>query len=470
MGNSNLISIPLSLSLKIHEELRKKEIEPRFDKNGLLSCEFTNEELAMIDTLVFENPGSGNLKGIELLPNLKHLTIKSKGNGSYTQEKNLASISDEDGYCISKCHNLVLLEIENQTKLSFIDVEELKNLNVLSLNRNARLEEIYGLESLTKLYELGCVGNESLTQIKDLDKIILNNTEMDTLNLDLLLFPDAVGYNIQNMDMNQDVLQKFSSMTITWEEILSSGKNIKINNSQMMMMHKKACEALLEYVPQYCGKETAVLGIEQYLSENVKYDYKAVDSESHSHFSTFSFGDKEVNMLSGPLGGANGAFNAFIYNTCVCEGYTRAMQYLLRLEGIKSHNVHCISGEDTLHMSSDKGDNQYKIYNLPDDGYHSIISVDDIYCLYDDPCWNAGRYQRGDKSMPWVLRTKNEISKDHTLSFGERNIDNNTFIIPREKIDIELQRIDLHRKKRRIQQMNNQNNMIDNSNNNPKHL
>ena len=142
MENSNLISIPLLLSLKIHEELRKKEIEPRFDRNGLLSCEFTNEELAIIDTLVFENPVSGNLKGIELLPNLKHLTIKSKRNGSYTQEKNLASISDEDGYCISKCHNLVLLEIENQTKLSFIDVEELDNLNVLSLNRNAKLEEI----------------------------------------------------------------------------------------------------------------------------------------------------------------------------------------------------------------------------------------------------------------------------------------------------------------------------------------
>lgn len=149
--------------------------------------------------------------------------------------------------------------------------------------------------------------------------------------------------------------------------------------------------------------------------------------------------------------GANGAYNAFIYGTCVCEGYTRAMQYLLTLKGIKSHNVHCISGEDKLHMSTDKQDNIYKRYDLPDDGYHSIISIDDIDYLYDDPCWNAGRYQRGDKTMPWTLLTKEEISKDHTLSFGEKNI-NNTLKVPRSAIKVAMQRIANHREERRKQQ------------------
>ena len=152
------------------------------------------------------------------------------------------------------------------------------------------------------------------------------------------------------------------------------------------------------------------------------------------------------------LVGANGAYNAFIYGTCVCEGYTRAMQYLLTLKGIKSHNVHCISGEDKLHMSTDKQDNIYKRYDLPDDGYHSIISIDDIDYLYDDPCWNAGRYQRGDKTMLWTLLTKEEISKDHTLSFGEKNINNNTLKVPRSAIKVVMQRIANHREERRKQQ------------------
>ncbi len=150
--------------------------------------------------------------------------------------------------------------------------------------------------------------------------------------------------------------------------------------------------------------------------------------------------------------GANGAYNAFTYGTCVCEGYTRAMQYLLRLKGIKSHNVHCISGEDKLHMSTDKQENMYKIYDLPDDGYHSIISIDDVDYLYDDPCWNAGRYQKGDKSMPWTLLTKEEISRDHTLSFNERNIDNNTLKVSRNDIQIAMQRIAIYREDRRKKQ------------------
>lgn len=125
------------------------------------------------------------------------------------------------------------------------------------------------------------------------------------------------------------------------------------------------------------------------------------------------------------------------------------MQYLLKLKGIKSHNVHCISGEDNLGMSTDKQDDIYKIYDLPDDGYHSIISIDDVDCLYDDPCWNAGRYQKGDKSMRWTLLTKEEISKDHTLSFGERNIDNNTLKVPRSEIQIAMQRIANYREDRK---------------------
>lgn len=43
---------------------------------------------------------------------------------------------------------------------------------------------------------------------------------------------------------------------------------------------------------------------------------------------------KGLRMRVGPAGGTNGAYNAIMENTCVCEGYTRAMQYLLKLKGI----------------------------------------------------------------------------------------------------------------------------------------
>lgn len=49
--------------------------------------------------------------------------------------------------------------------------------------------------------------------------------------------------------------------------------------------------------------------------------------------------------------GTNGAYNALVKNICVCEGYTRGMQYLLKLRGINSHNVDCYAGKDKTGMA-----------------------------------------------------------------------------------------------------------------------
>lgn len=442
-----LIKLPMSLGLTINSILKEKiGFKPRQNKMGILSCEFTSEELALIDKLNFENPVQGNLEGIELLPNLRSLIIKSKGNTAYTQDKYIASISDKDVVHIAKCKSLEYLDVENQAKISYLDVSKMKNLHFLSLKRNTQLEDLFGLDKLGQIWQLDCFGNESLTQIEGLNSAIMQNHELSDLNLDLLLYPDAIGYDIKTGQANEETMGRFEEINVSWQEVLSSGKNIKINNYQMMNMHKTALSALEEYTPKYGDKRTTVMGIEQYLAENVVYDKQSLKS-GHSH--VYVGNDKLPSIVSGPIGGANGAYNAFMYKTCVCEGYTRAMQYLLRLKGIKSHNVHCISGKDNLHMSSDKGDDIYKTYQLPDDGYHSIVSIDDIDYLYDDPCWNAERYQRGDKSMPWVLLTKDEISQDHTLSFNERNINNNTMNVPRREIQIAMQRVATYREERK---------------------
>ena len=433
-----LIKLPVGLGIKVNEILKEKiGFRPRENKVGLANFEYTSEELSQIDKLLFENPSNKTLEGIELLPNLKSLLIKSDGNMKYKRDKDITSISDKDIANISKCKKLEQLEIENQAQISYIDVSKMENLKVLSIKRNNKLDEICGLESLKELWELDCVGNESLTRIDNLDEIIMNNGKMTDLNLDVLLYPDAIGYDINAGNTNEDVIKKIDKMNTSWQEILSNNKDIKINDYQMKDMHRLACKALDEYVPKNCENHTAVVGIERYLAENIKYDHDALNNNQNHILN---------GIASGPLGGANGAYNAFKFNTCVCEGYTRAMQYLLRLRGIKSHNVSCIMGEDKLHMSNDDGNDKYKVYRLPDDGYHSIISIDDMNFLYDDPCWNAGRYQRGDKTMPWTLLTKEEISKDHTLSFNEKNIDNNHLSVSRDTINTDMQRIDKHRK------------------------
>jgi hypothetical protein len=60
-------------------------------------------------------------------------------------------------------------------------------------------------------------------------------------------------------------------------------------------------------------------------------------------------------------------------------------------------------------------------FNAMSGHFHSIIRLKDYYNLYSDPCWNACSYQQGDKSMPYTLLTKEEIRKDHLLSYEEKN-------------------------------------------------
>ena len=88
--DTELIKLPLSLGLKINGILKEKiGFVPRENKVGIMSFEFTREELELIDKLSFENPVRGEIEGIELLPNLKTLVIKSDGNTAYKQDKNI---------------------------------------------------------------------------------------------------------------------------------------------------------------------------------------------------------------------------------------------------------------------------------------------------------------------------------------------------------------------------------------------
>lgn len=213
----------------------------------------------------------------------------------------------------------------------------------------------------------------------------------------------------------------------------------------MIQLHNRCCEILDENISPSSDKRDTIIGIELYLAKNVKYDHEGIKHE-YTHVSdpiTSTSGEK-VYIQDGPKGGTNGAYNAIMRNSCVCEGYTRAMQYLLKLKGIHSHNVDCFLTEDVTGMSKKGEETQYTTYILPSfDNYHSIICIDDYFGLYADPCNNAALYRPGSNSLRWALCTKKEISKTHTLSFDERRIDNDHLQVPGKEIEGSVRRNDL---------------------------
>lgn len=270
--------------------------------------------------------------------------------------------------------------------------------------------------------------------------MIKENKELCGLDLDVLLFPESIGFNNRTGEYNQEAYNKIKDIDPKWHEALQGLKDtsvkrdsIQISTRQMVLMHNKSCEILADNVRKFASNRDAVVGIETYLAQNVTYDYDSLKAEEGTKRNGLRMASKN-GLALGTFGGANGAYNAIMFNMCVCEGYTRAMQYLLKLKGINSRNVSCISGKDTIGMADGKNETEHTHYKLPDDGYHSIICVEDEMCLYCDPCWDAARYQRGDKSLPYCLLNKEEISRTHTLSFAERRIANEHISVPRNVV------------------------------------
>ena len=434
MENDELIELPYAMSFLVDMELSLKYgIDKAEEYNEISDYRFTREELSKIETIVIPVTKPGFLAGVEKLPNLKHLVVENADNNAYTLPSKIASITDEDISCIEKCKNLESLSITNQPDITYIDLSGMPKLHKLNISHNVNLETISGIDDLKELKSLTCVGNHSLQDIKGLDKTIIQNRDnLEEMDFDVLLFPEAIGYRPFNGSYNQEAMNAIeyinggitgtTSMAFTgdkvdgkvnWSEYLNPEENIKIGTHSMLKMHNQACQILQDILPRNGSTLDTVVAIERYLAENVTYDYESREHDRTKSALT-STGPNGVRVQLSHKNGINGAYDCLVHKSCVCQGYTRGEQYLLALKGIKSHEVHCLTG-----LGYD---------------YHSIIRVDDCYNLYSDPCWNACRYQQGDKTLPYSLLTKEEISKDHMLSFEERSAGSHQQTISRPKI------------------------------------
>ena len=158
-------------------------------------------------------------------------------------------------------------------------------------------------------------------------------------------------------------------------------------------------------------KKSQIVFVEYYLAKNVFYDYQGKDSVNRAHF--------DGNKQKGKKNGVNSAYNGIMFGSAVCEGYTRSMQYILKLLGIKTKNVDCIGGANRILINK----SYHNLVTLPDKDYHSIIRIDDENAIYYcDPCWDSCHFHRKDTSLPYCMLTKKEMSKTHTMSFEEDNV------------------------------------------------
>jgi len=442
------VKLPLKIATRVEAELIKQGVIE--SKPGRFQIAFTEEQLSHITSLEFINPIEGDLSCLTHFKNLTKLEVSTKGDLRYNPDKKLSGISFNDMVAIEGLESLEDLKITNQRNLEFVDLSKLKNLKSLSLTRNPNLQQITGLTTNDSIKSLEIYDCESLEKIVDkkignpqttLSDFICNNRNLESLNLDMLLFPQVIGYNVRNKNYDMNSIDRLKHIkNIKWSESCAN-RLISISNSQMYDIHQKAIQIVDETCPGFNALDN-VISINRWLAENVRYDYNALNlrketnGKIYSHIGLVAAKDgpmKGALIPSGPTNGPNGLYNALKFKFCVCEGYSRAMQYMCGLKGITTSKVSCIAKEDnTGYVDSSKSIDSPEYMKLPDDGFHSNCRVDYqgngyYYC---DPCWNAGCFQANNKSLPYTMLTQNEIKKTHTLCFYERGISSIPFHKP----------------------------------------
>ena len=394
-----LIKLPFKIGIPIVYYLQTIGIEPRKDNSGGLTFQFTQEELDQVLDIKIDEPTPGCLQGLEYCRNLKSLKVLNKSYSAY-KNRNM-SISDADIKIISKLTSLKELSIVGQKDITWVDVTDLINLEQLSIERNTAIDLIEGLESLKKIREVSIFGNKELFELQGIINLI-NDNKLDILELDLLNFSEV----------SELMPQLLSIPNCQFYETCSSGNDVHYNCGTALIFHKKSLEIIKKILSANPSNtvDTIIL-VEKYLAEHITYDYDALEKEGRFH---------EVNgVRRGYNNGTQSAYNGLMYGSCVCEGYTRSMQYLLKQLNIKSKNVYCIGGKDKIKVNENYGNR----VELPDDGFHSIIRVEfEGKMYYCDPCWDSCRWHRGETSLPYCLKNTDDISMNHTLSFEELGV------------------------------------------------
>lgn len=355
------IELPLYLGVKVQKRLREKFGIETDDKI------FLKKDLEVVDELEIVPPLEGGLKGIELLTNIEKLIIGSVGNTAF-QTQRIPSIVDEDIYSIAQCSKLKELSIINQSKIDCLDCSKFEGLTSLTIKNNRGLRKIEGLEQITTLEKLTCYGNEGLYGIDHLDKVILNNQELYATELDFLLFPDAIGYNKQNHSYNSladERLNKLQNISKAVYVESMMKKEVNIPHSKMMQVHKKCLDILEKNEINGDNIEVAEK-IEQYLAHHIKYN---INFQSD--------GTAENKSIVGARRSANGLYTTIMNESGNCEGFTRAMQYLLKIKGIHARNVYCMPKPENTDISG-----------MLKEEYHSVICLENTD-LYSDPCYEA---------------------------------------------------------------------------------
>lgn len=389
-----MVKLPYNLGMAVRDSITKyrrknnipepEELKKIYNKQ----TDFLDDELSLVREIVIDKK---SLEYINLFPNITSIIIDGSDELDSAEIKNV----------ISSFPNLESLSIYGQDKLQYLDVSSLTKMKDLKLVSNKGLHRIVGADKLDELSNFVFYDNQTYLTIPELCNSVAEMSKNGVqCDFDVLYMQHMLQSN-----------RNFDSNNLKWSEavgLASQGNKLQYSTEELKKAVDKAREIVNLYIKPTDTLTQKYAILYQWMCENIRYDHEAIDNNY-----THSFDGKN----QGLVGGTNGTVNGLVYGNCVCEGYSKSMQLLLRMCDIPSFDIGCIAEDKSMNAPMINIDGKKKT-NIGD---HSIIKVNlDGKIYYSDITWDASSFQKGYK-RDYFLLSKADMQKDHKL-IGEEYV------------------------------------------------
>ena len=306
-------------------------------------CQFSEEQLNVIEDLVLTD--AITLNTIELLPNLKSLTIKSCDFTNVAAEIDLNSTpavnTITDFSNISKLKKLEKLEIINDVNIVKLDITELKNLKELVLADDPNLKILLGLDKLKNLEKVVIYGTDIVSTF-DLGEYIVNTIQTKTNLLDINMYQSLIRHDLDNAkklsrlyDMGETNIEFAESIALFDYATLSPKLLEEMNQRYDMILQ-------LYPLPENATDEEKVKYVYDFVCNFVKFDYQGLKERNHSINEYISNYREIPEFLKRKYSMIHTSYNALINKKANCEGIVNLMNFMLKNLHVKCFNVHCL--------------------------------------------------------------------------------------------------------------------------------
>ena len=427
MSNSNFKFKNISLGIKIAEDYAKRAQK----EQGLTDHQtenlrfrkqmhgFTQEELDMVTDLKLENGISDDLSELGMLRNLKNLdllykrvrfsttNINEKWNAEELEVLKKKIAQGVDFSSIETLSNLKTLVIKRQPALKSLDVSKMKNLFVLELVDNMALENVTGLDEISELLELDIYGSKNLNAF-DFGHVKNQNEDLQKCTFDMSLLPDFMRNSV---DFEKDITYNdrggpdVNLINVDFMETHSSINGIetkgRVNSATALRTYRKVQEVVKNAVPENATDYEKFIALYAWVIKNISYDYEAYEKELSGKSN-----DKIAHIRYNDADRIRSSYGAMETGKVVCAGYANLMVLMGKEAGVDIEYVGC-----SVHRGEGHSASHSEISSN-----HAIIKANlGRGTYYSDPTWDAEK----EGKTKYLLKTKEEISESHALSYME---------------------------------------------------